>query len=316
MRTKSLVIAVLCIFASLSNAAHLFNLSNKPISINRCPIIQTDNPFDLALLNDGYFVVSEGKKDSERFFTRYGKFLLNKDYYLVTEYGDYLLGLRKNADPKHLHRIKIPSKHLPPKATSHVEMGLNLPANIQPDDYRIISSSIYDSISNAHVLHVKFNNKKHQQWEVSVSVNEIELGHGILVFDNSGTLVKQEGFEHLQWPTDYGLNDLSIQFVDTTQYAAPFEVNLVHSDGYRLGTLISAAVSADGDIFLLYDNGESKPLKNRIAVAKFLNPGYLELVSKTLYKPTEKSGTPRLHWLNSKGSVASAALEPVTCLIQ
>lgn len=314
MRTKSLIITALCIFSPLSDATNLFNFDNKPLVINHCPITQTDNPFDLALTNDGFFVVSKGKKDSTQVFTRYGRFLLDKDSYLITEHGDFLLGLQKKADPKQLHKIQISNQLLPPKATGLVKMGLNLPANLLQDDYRSSNSVIYDSLSNTHVLSVKFSKKALFQWDVSVSVTDIELGHGTLTFDYSGTLIKQEGFEHLQWPTDYGLNDLSLQFVDTTQYAAPYSVNLIQQDGYPLGTLVSASVSSDGDVFLRYDNGESKPIKYRIAVANFTNPGYLEAINNHLYRPTEKSGAPKLHWLNGERYVIAAALEETTCL--
>ncbi len=53
----------------------------------------TDNTYDLALSGDGFFAIEftnkAGEKDTK--YTRAGQFTLNKDGYLVTEEGDYVL---------------------------------------------------------------------------------------------------------------------------------------------------------------------------------------------------------------------------------
>lgn len=53
----------------------------------------TDNTYDLALSGDGFFAIEFTNKAGETAtkYTRAGQFTLNKDGYLVTEEGDYVL---------------------------------------------------------------------------------------------------------------------------------------------------------------------------------------------------------------------------------
>lgn len=53
----------------------------------------TDNTYDLALAGEGFFAIEFTNKAEETFtmYTRAGQFTLNKDGYLVTEDGDYVL---------------------------------------------------------------------------------------------------------------------------------------------------------------------------------------------------------------------------------
>lgn len=53
----------------------------------------TDNTYDLALAGEGFFVIEFTNKAGETstMYTRAGQFTLNRDGYLVTEDGDYVL---------------------------------------------------------------------------------------------------------------------------------------------------------------------------------------------------------------------------------
>ena len=53
----------------------------------------TDNTYDLALAGDGFFAIEFTNKagETDTKYTRAGQFTLNKDGYLVTEEGDYVL---------------------------------------------------------------------------------------------------------------------------------------------------------------------------------------------------------------------------------
>ena len=63
----------------------------------------TDNPADLALAGDGFFAISYTNKQGETSvkYTRDGAFTVNKDGYLVTKDGDYVLNQNAamNSDP-------------------------------------------------------------------------------------------------------------------------------------------------------------------------------------------------------------------------
>ncbi|TQV71275.1 flagellar basal-body rod protein FlgF [Denitrobaculum tricleocarpae] len=63
-------------------------------NLNAGPMTKTDNPLDLAINGDGYFVVET--PDGER-YTRNGTFQLNQDGQIVTTQGDPVLGIDGNA---------------------------------------------------------------------------------------------------------------------------------------------------------------------------------------------------------------------------
>ncbi|KTD52678.1 flagellar hook-basal body complex protein [Legionella quateirensis] len=315
MHIKSMLVAAALVISHQLYAGTLFKLTKEPLTINQCPISVTDNPFDLALTNKGYFVVSRGKKDSELLFTRLGRMFLDKDYYIRSDEGDYLLAVTKKSDAKHLSKIKIPIKNLAPKATSKIHISINLPASATDGSEYENFIDIYDSLSNRHLVTIKSSKMVMGTWQARVFVDDVERDKGILVFNSSGTLSKQEGLGHILWPAEYGMHELKIDFNTSTQFASPFSTQFTQIDGYPMGVLIGANVTRDGEISLMYTNGHYKLLRNRIAVAIFTNPGYLEHVTSRLYRPSEKSGNAMIHWVNGEYSVLSGALEEEACLI-
>ncbi|WP_133137053.1 flagellar hook-basal body complex protein [Legionella rowbothamii] len=313
MNLKSILIAGLLLGTPQLYAGNFYNISNVPLNI--CALEQTGNPLDLALRNEGYLVVSQGKKDSELLFTRYGAMGLDPNGYIRTYNGEYLLAINKKSDPKHLSKLKVSTKNLPPKATSQVFMSINLPADAHEGSGYHSSSIIYDSISGKHTLEMNFTNIGPNTWSAQVIVDDIKLNKGTLVFKgNTGKLTKQEGLAHILWPADYGLNEMGIDLSGSTQFVSPFSIQTISSNGYPLGLLANVSVSLDGGILLLYNNGVTKELENHIAVAKFTNPSYLESVTEHLYRVTAKSGPPRLHWTNSQYAILSGYLEAEPCL--
>ncbi|TAL60811.1 MAG: flagellar hook-basal body complex protein [Legionella sp.] len=308
-----LVLATLAISTPLC-AGNLFNLAKEPLIINSCPINSTDNPIDIALLSKGFFVVSNGHKDSEVLFTRFGKLFIDKDSYLRTDDGNYLLSINKKSDAKHLHKIKISTRNLPPQATRSVKYEFNLLATTPSGyDYQV-SSNIYDSLGSNHLLNINLTKTQESTWKTTVHVDDIEVAEGFLRFDSAGELSKQEGLKDIRWPAGYGMNRLSLDFKFCTQYASPFQVQLMKADGYSLGVFLYVSISNHGEVIYFYNNGEYKTKKDRIAVALFTNPNYLEKINSRLYRPSERSGQPMIHWVNGEQVIQNCALEAETCL--
>ncbi|CEG56515.1 protein of unknown function [Legionella fallonii LLAP-10] len=54
-------------------------------------------------------------------------------------------------------------------------------------------------------MSIKFQNNQHGHWNAQVSVDDIVLTTGSLIFNAAGILSKQEGFRHIQWPAAYQL---------------------------------------------------------------------------------------------------------------
>lgn len=314
MTIKSILVATALVISPQLYAGNIFKLTKEPLTINQCPISETGNTLDLALMNKGYFVVSHGKKDSERLFTRYGRMDLDQNGYLRSIEGNYLLAVTKKSDPNHLTKIRIPYKNLAPKATSKISIGINFPAMATEGENYTISTTIYDSLSTTHVLTIESSKIVDNTWRARVLVDKINLDEGKLVFNNAGILSKQNGLRHIQWPASYGMQELKIDFKSSTQYGSPYAIYLMQNDGYPLGTLAGVNITSEGEIYLLYSNGQYKKLRNRIAVALFNNPRFLEPVIGHLYRPTKKSGPSRIHWLNSEYAILSGGLEEEVCL--
>ena len=54
------------------------------------PITRTDNPFDMMIEGDGFFILQN--EDGDPFYTRAGNFYLDDEGYLVSAHGYYVLG--------------------------------------------------------------------------------------------------------------------------------------------------------------------------------------------------------------------------------
>ncbi|CAM2876128.1 flagellar hook-basal body complex protein [Legionella worsleiensis] len=309
MRIKTILISVALLFVTPLYASTLFNLTSEPVIFYQCPISITNNPFDLALSNGGYFVVSPNKKKGELLFTRVGQMYLDKNNYFRINDNNYLLAITKKPDTNQLQKLKIPTKNLPAKATSKIHFIINFPALLTDTDEYRHSLTIYDSLSSSHVLTIKSARITANSWQIRVFIDDVERDMGTLSFNTSGLLSTQEGLNHVPWPTPYGMKQLKIDFKTSTQYASPYNVQLAERNGYSSGIVVGASITEDGAISLIYSNGQYRLLKHRIAVALFANPEFLERVNPASFRPTEKSGQAMIHWSNSEKNVVSGLLE-------
>ena len=94
----------------------------------------TNNPLDLAIKGDGFFIV--GRSDGPDVYTRNGQFELDKSGFIITPTGEKLLGFQSPSAPGQLptpvgglKEIQIPIIGSLPQATTKVEIGGNLDAN-------------------------------------------------------------------------------------------------------------------------------------------------------------------------------------------
>ncbi|HIJ60803.1 MAG TPA: flagellar hook basal-body protein [Nitrospirae bacterium] len=71
------------------NARAMATFTNYKIDHSQGSFKTTGNPLDLAIFGEGFFTIEDAK--GQRFFTRNGSFTLNKDGYLVTHNGAYVL---------------------------------------------------------------------------------------------------------------------------------------------------------------------------------------------------------------------------------
>ncbi|MBF0505301.1 MAG: flagellar hook-basal body complex protein [Nitrospirae bacterium] len=87
----------------------------------------TNNPLDMAIQGDGFFIVHTAATGGAQYYTRAGQFSLNKDGNIVDPNGNYLQGyLLGPGQGGVLGTINVSSLNSPPKETDSVTMSANL----------------------------------------------------------------------------------------------------------------------------------------------------------------------------------------------
>ena len=121
---------------------------------------QTGKTTDLAIVGDGFFIVSDGEK---YYYTRAGDFQFDASGRLVTSSGGYVVqGWNADAEGR-IHRdavisdITLPyERRIPAKATSKVSFTGNLDSRYDETQPYVISTNIYDSQGKTHTLTISF----------------------------------------------------------------------------------------------------------------------------------------------------------------
>ncbi|MGL4826164.1 MAG: flagellar hook protein FlgE [Vibrionaceae bacterium] len=280
------------------------------------------------LNKDNYIVNSEGQ------------FLLGYDVDKATNQVD-------SYDPK---ALQVPEKFGQPRASKNLDVSLNLPANAQaknvamfdpadPGTYnKTTSSTVYDSLGQSY----KFNSyyvkdvSAPNKWAVFYTIiddegeKSLDLANGsalagtrvghTLEFDtdgsvssiNDGNPIVTENFNSAGIAVNGadGTQDLSVNYEELTQYAAPFEMKKFDEDGATTGFLAKVDIDPQGTLLALYSNGENVPL-GRIAMVRVANQQGLSQEGNTQWRVTQRSGTATWGEANqgSFGKIKSGVIE-------
>jgi flagellar hook protein FlgE len=95
----------------------------------------------------------------------------------------------------------------------------------------------------------------------------------------------------LAWGNGSADTAVSLTF-DTTQFNSASTIISQDQNGYAAGNLTNVGINGEGIIIASYSNGEQVKISN-LVLAKFSNPGGLELVGSNMYVGTSKSGPAR-----------------------
>lgn len=171
------------------------------------PSQRTDNPTDLMIDGEGFFVVSDDPNFNNRYFTRAGNFSLDRDGNLVTADGLKVLGYAADEDGNILTevtniRINM-SETKAPTATDSIIFRGNLDSRVNVGDSQKIDTVIYDSLGNSYTLTFNVEKTGMHTWELSLSrITDRSTGYyteetdGILTedtlelrFDDNGKLI-------------------------------------------------------------------------------------------------------------------------------
>ncbi len=291
----------------------------------RGSVQRTDNPTDLSIEGDGFFICRGGVNDTFR-FTRAGNFTIDKLGNLVTGSGMNVYGWQalkndgsgefdteKPIEPINIYSDAYRNKRIiSAKATSRTQLAGNLDAAMPlvgtddptEDQVFIMPMTIYDKLGNDYKINVRFwkveayDSTSTWQWEI-VTDGDITVtlpDETQLVFDDEGIISSGQSATVTFEPGDGTTNEsgtgefeVVFDFSKITSFASDNSVKPQSVDGYPSGSLVSFSVGSDGILTGIYDNGQQQSL-GLIAISGFENPAGLQKVGDNMYIPTTNSG--------------------------
>ncbi|MCL2228151.1 MAG: flagellar hook-basal body complex protein [Oscillospiraceae bacterium] len=220
---------------------------------------RTDNPTDLMINGDGFFILGSQRIDDDgvpipgvydRHFTRSGNFLIDNDGYLVSSHGLFVMGLQGV-----ITRVEIPAPAGAPAGTGPT-MSEWFNASEPPDTWP-------EGVTEALIIaQSEFTADDFVDGSIPPRFGRIFVG----------------GLD---------LDAFDTEVVDGIE-------TWVHEDSDELGTrLHNFAVDRFGTVSVLAD-GRQIPIA-QLLVAAFPNPAGLERVGDSLFAQTRASGDPLPH---------------------
>lgn len=260
---------------------------------------------DVAITGTGFLIVKDALA-SGVYYTRDGNFSLDKDGFLINAHGyrvqgkaiDPATGTPTGVDTD----IVITQNYAAPRASSQVEMVLNLDANALVGDAYTSAISLYDNLGNIHTLNMSFSKAAANDWSVTGTLDGIDVtgsitdqgggGPSNLAFDPNGTMTAGGLYAIDLAAYNIGSVDLNMRNTSggsTTQYAASSVTNYASQNGYGPGFLQRISINNEGIITGHYSNGQITP-HYQLTLARFNAPGKLHREGSNLYTETQDSG--------------------------
>ena len=290
---------------------------------------RTDNPYDLCLSGESYFIVSNS---GSTYFTRAGDFTVDANGALVTSGGANVMGWQVDDDGNvikdqvsALHVTSPEFTYTSPTATA----GISLSGNIknQDSDAQNFTIYFYDSVGNEYQASVtaKYSDTTGAESHYTITggtitKNGVATGltltaSGDFTF-NANNGVAMEAMSNLYFTIEdpNGTNPIDLEnigvaegnerriYIDASQMTSYNSSTKIESsrgitgDGTDAkpsrvaGKMTSVGVDSSGHLVASYNNGDVRYI-GQIAVATFANAAGLEKTGENLYSATLNSGT-------------------------
>src|SRR5919202_6462759 len=279
---------------------------------------------DIAIQGDGYFVVNDGKQN---FFTRDGAFDLGIDGTLLNPAsGLKVLGWQADPVTGAVDSTTPPTSLVIPigagmtgKASTNLTTTGNLNSSTAAGTTVPLSSTVYDSLGNAHQLTIAFQpSGTADQWNYTVSDTATppnQLATGSVKFTTTGKYDTTPGANTpttINMPLTNGATTpetFTLDLGQVTQLSAASNLSS-NTDGASAGSLTTFSIGCSGEITGVYSNGYKQPL-GQIALASFQNPSGLMKAGGNLFTTSPNSGNPAVGTpdSNGRGQIATGFLE-------
>lgn len=305
------------------------------------PLAYTTSASDLAIMGNGFFVVSDPNGMS--YLTRAGSFVVDGGTgNLVNTAGMTLMGYDISSGaaggvlngfggltPINLSDLNLQAKpstigvfkaNLPSDA--EVETGNTAADNLADSAYSEKSSIVtYDNLGKEVTLDVYMTKvgDNPAEWEYAV-YNQADAAAGggfpytsgplttkTLGFDGMGALTTDPASMSVDIP---GGQTLDIDLTGTTQLATDYTPITVSVDGNSPSTVAGVVIDRDGTVYATYENG-ARMAAFRLPLAYVNSADNLNPVAGNLFQPTAASGDVQIGFPTegARGSVISGALE-------
>lgn len=300
----------------------------------------TNNPTDLAIQGNGFFMVSDGSQVN---YTRDGAFNLDARGDLVSaSTGQKVLGWPANSvglvdtttQVGASDAINIPvGVQKAVQQTTQADFSGNLDASATPTDSLITQVTVYDGLGDAHLVSIQYQNHSvpptgtpppgatsswdWTAWEGQPGTgtpigDSTTAGNSSLYFDANGTLVTPANSFNIIVPAANGAGavPVSLNFSNVSQLSTSSQVNPTGQNGFPPGSLTSFNIGADGLITGNFSNGLNRIL-GQIALTSFPNPGGMSRIGSNMWGQSDNSGLPVVGppRTGSNGSITAGFLE-------
>lgn len=308
-------------------------------SITQGNVTATGRSLDLAINNNGFFVVKQPASGTGQagalLYTRNGQFQVDRDGYLVNG-TDRLQGWMANngvVTQGPVSDLQLQTNLISPKQTSTVSMGVNLDSRltsptVSPLDPTNTNSfnwsnatTAYDSLGNSHDLTLYYvkgtATAAGTPWTVTAYVDGNPTGNSTtLNFDTSGNLITTPAPTLSVSYTPATANGssspiaLTVDYTGSTQVAQGASTNTLTSDGYAAGSLKAINIDQTGIIQASFTNGQTRTI-GQVALANFTNQQGLQSVGGNRWQESYASGPVSFNapGVGNAGTIQSSALE-------
>lgn len=294
--------------------------------MTRGSIERTDNPTDLSIEGDGFFIVRGGNNDTFN-FTRAGNFGIDKEGNLVTGSGMKVYGwqaYQRESDGSYTYDTENPIESINLFSDQHnsnkrmiaatpttsalftgnldsANPALEGEAPADEDLQFMAPVTVYDSLGNDYKININFWKKSVAggettwQWEIPSSGDLDTTANGTITFDSKGQIIKNDDdvFPVITIEPDESVGsdniEVKLDFSGLTMYSADSSVKPISVDGYSTGSMVTFNIGSDGIITGIYSNGQQQPL-GLLGLASFENPAGLQKTGNNMFLPTTNSG--------------------------
>jgi flagellar hook protein FlgE len=283
----------------------------------------TGSPTDLAIVGDGFFMVSDGQTIR---YTRDGTMQLDGQNRLVAASSgmsvsgwsaDPVTGAIDNTAPINpASEIIVPlgTMYLA-RQTSNVVYRACLDSSAADGTAVDTTYSVFDSLGAAHQVTVTFTKTAVDgEWDWAVtSPDGTSASTGTLVFDENGTNTTPSAVVSLALTDSLGAvtpMDFNLDMSAVMQLSGTSSLQVINQDGLGPGTLESFNIDNNGVVIGVFNNGMTQSL-GQIALARVSNSSGMSRLGGNLYELSSNTGAPSISppGPNAGSTLVSGALE-------